>query len=216
MSTPGETLRIINGDTMSPLIIRNAQDSDADLIEQCAARNTPELHARMVAAWRTGETCGACGRLFETLEPAALCEWVDRTARYRYRSWLVPVCLGCMVLPSLARPWRLRGEVYDCAFKPIIETACDACRRPLRVVLDRRRRHVCCSDRCLQKVKKTERIARRAFTCATCGAAFQPARTDSRYCSGACRQKAYRARGVQERPGPLLKGKASVRAGRQE
>ena len=35
----------------------------------------------------------------------------------------------------------------------------------------------------------------RAVTCATCRKRFAPARSDARYCSAACRQKAARARG---------------------
>jgi hypothetical protein len=33
-----------------------------------------------------------------------------------------------------------------------------------------------------------------AVCCAVCGTSFQPPRNDARYCSAACRQKAYRQR----------------------
>ena len=36
--------------------------------------------------------------------------------------------------------------------------------------------------------------ARADRTCQTCGAVFTPARADGRFCSGACRQAAYRQR----------------------
>ena len=35
--------------------------------------------------------------------------------------------------------------------------------------------------------------------CVTCGHAFVPRRSDARYCSGACRQAAYRSRQVEAR-----------------
>jgi hypothetical protein len=37
-------------------------------------------------------------------------------------------------------------------------------------------------------------LTQRAATCTTCSATFQPRRSDSRFCSSACRQRAYRER----------------------
>ena len=37
--------------------------------------------------------------------------------------------------------------------------------------------------------------ARETRSCASCGQAFKPARTDAVFCSAACRQRAYRRRG---------------------
>ena len=60
-----------------------------------------------------------------------------------------------------------------------------------------------CSQFCERTIERTIRNARlrekRATTksvipCARCGEGFFPTRTDSKFCSGACRQKAYRQR----------------------
>lgn len=61
-----------------------------------------------------------------------------------------------------------------------------------------------CSDRCSNDAgiaRRRERIkARREnLTCGRCGMVFSAARCDTRYCGGACRQAAYRAR-VTDKP----------------
>lgn len=43
-------------------------------------------------------------------------------------------------------------------------------------------------------MKPSRRVTRPKSKCAACGAKFLPARRDNRYCSGACRQRAHRAR----------------------
>jgi hypothetical protein len=42
--------------------------------------------------------------------------------------------------------------------------------------------------------KPSRRVTRGKVKCVACGAKFVPVRRDSRYCSGACRQRAHRAR----------------------
>jgi hypothetical protein len=56
-----------------------------------------------------------------------------------------------------------------------------------------------CCDACAHAADLKRRRSRRRTwhpkqTCATCGAAFTPTRSDARYCSPACRQRAYRQR----------------------
>ena len=56
-----------------------------------------------------------------------------------------------------------------------------------------------CSEECrheqtLRRRREIREIRRGKRTCETCGETFIPKRSDSRYCSGACRQKAYRER----------------------
>jgi hypothetical protein len=51
-----------------------------------------------------------------------------------------------------------------------------------------------CSERCSAKALRRMRREHRRATCETCGETFTPTRSDSRYCSPACRQKAYRER----------------------
>jgi hypothetical protein len=48
---------------------------------------------------------------------------------------------------------------------------------------------------CYQRAhRRAKREARALIPCAGCGNSFKPARTDARYCSAACRQRAYRER----------------------
>jgi endogenous inhibitor of DNA gyrase (YacG/DUF329 family) len=81
-------------------------------------------------------------------------------------------------------------------------TPCENCQRP--VVQDRRRkrlRRVFCSGRCQATIYN--RLAgeqRKAYlaivrrVCASCGAQFNPRRSDAVYCTSPCRQLAYRER----------------------
>jgi len=53
-----------------------------------------------------------------------------------------------------------------------------------------------CRDAARLALARKRRAQRRANrTCEHCGATFTPTRADGRYCSGACRQAAYRERG---------------------
>jgi hypothetical protein len=75
---------------------------------------------------------------------------------------------------------------------------CEKCGRP--VICDARRRlpkHVVCSDACRLAVYRAIGIARRRSLieqrpCKACRKPFTPKRCDARYCSAACKQKAYR------------------------
>lgn len=64
-----------------------------------------------------------------------------------------------------------------------------------------RRMQLYCSDQCANKAKADRRKKRRErqrrmlpFECPECGQVFIPNRMDQRYCSVACKQKAYRKR----------------------
>jgi hypothetical protein len=65
----------------------------------------------------------------------------------------------------------------------------------------------CCSDCRRMAANKRSRERRRVMhepvTCEKCGEMFEPTRSDSRFCSSRCRQKAYRTR-VREKPRSLL------------
>jgi hypothetical protein len=65
----------------------------------------------------------------------------------------------------------------------------------------------CCSDCRRMAANKRSRERRRVMhepvTCEKCGEMFEPTRSDSRFCSSRCRQKACRTR-VREKPRSLL------------
>jgi hypothetical protein len=60
-------------------------------------------------------------------------------------------------------------------------------------------KHIACSRECRLAVYVALETARRRRRvkpqpCVLCGASFKPRRSDARYCSAACKQKAYRRR----------------------
>jgi hypothetical protein len=58
-----------------------------------------------------------------------------------------------------------------------------------------------CADDARRAEAQATRLAARAGTvCATCGGTFTPPRTDARYCSSPCRQRAYRRRNQGDQP----------------
>jgi hypothetical protein len=113
--------------------------------------------------------------------------------------------------------WWSRGGYYhaacllDASVRPIgwleqyladgvpLETECEVCGRRVKPPRWIRRRDggkvFYCSEEC---AGGADAIARRIEptprACAVCGETFTPARSDARYCSGACRQDAYRKR----------------------
>jgi hypothetical protein len=52
----------------------------------------------------------------------------------------------------------------------------------------------CATDAINERYRERRRRARADRTCGTCGQTFTPTRSDGRYCSSACRQRAYRGR----------------------
>jgi len=169
--------------------------NQARLFTYIDIRNTEERRAfvqQMRAAQETGAFCGYCARTLAPDEPVTLCAY--KTWQHGHgRTGRAPICNDCMKVPGRWSLFTLRTEYQGRS----VRVRCENCRRPLTLASDRRRFHAVCSDRCLRSVKKAARHRVRSFTCDTCGATFLPARTDSRHCSPACRQKAYRQRNTQ-------------------
>jgi len=76
---------------------------------------------------------------------------------------------------------------------------CAACGRP--VINDRLSAKICkrvvCGDECRRALYAAQARERRKLptrACSVCGKDFEPKRTDARYCSAACKQRAHRAR----------------------
>jgi hypothetical protein len=59
-----------------------------------------------------------------------------------------------------------------------------------------------CSSRCYQRQLRARKRASARATCSTCGLGFVPKRKDARFCSDACRQRAYRGRTSDSTPRP--------------
>jgi hypothetical protein len=96
------------------------------------------------------------------------------------------------------------GAVYADKWTPV----CDACVKPKEQAATtiRRRCTECdqrmqvpvayasevCSSRCYQRRRRALRKAAARALCQVCGLIFTAKRSDARYCSDACRQKAFR------------------------
>jgi hypothetical protein len=130
--------------------------------------------------------------------PASVCEpcW-DAAAPTR------TIVIGCTprCTPYLVRPtekWVLTISTRS----PHPEIGHDDCRHcGRRVLLDMSRRQFCsCSKRCQVYVSQARSQRRQPEppleerTCPRCRREFKPRTDDHEYCSGACRQAAYRAR----------------------
>ena len=97
-----------------------------------------------------------------------------------------PVCDACAT-PSEAAAATTQGDCAVCGQRMVAPP-------PRR---RRRRRFVApvCSSRCYQRQLRERHRSATQATCAACGLAFVAKRADARFCSAACRQRAYRQRG---------------------
>jgi endogenous inhibitor of DNA gyrase (YacG/DUF329 family) len=104
------------------------------------------------------------------------------------------VCEGCrdrLYTPTSWRSWRWTAPA-----------PCVTCGRLVGYRDDGRlypRYYVACSERCRHTAHTAAALAERQaarsqLVCGTCGQTFTAARSDGRYCSPACRQRAYRQR----------------------
>jgi hypothetical protein len=98
----------------------------------------------------------------------------DCCAELKYHTWRPPIpCAGC------GRP-----VIHDTNREPPQQAFCgnEQCRRAARAAAARELRQI--------------RRRRRAWICRCCGEKLNTSRSDGRYCSPACRQRAYRQRAV--------------------
>jgi hypothetical protein len=137
-----------------------------------------------IEAAREAQYCACCGEPFG-----------EGDVIYRRRLNIGRAMMGltdsCIVAPACEKhavlDWRRYRRAVPCA----------GCDRPVRDL--HYRRIVTCSDRCAARVVCLEARARRAenrgtLVCPVCNETFEPTRTDAKFCSGACRQRAYRHR----------------------
>lgn len=142
--------------------------------------------ARQAIAWaaaRHGQWCGLCA---EDLGDAVYWRSVP------FAGTTVPLCSTCE--PN-QYGWYPRLGTCSCGRSVYSR------RHQSRGHLDGYRytyqRAYCCDDHRAEQVNAARRAARerrRRTVCTVCGDTFTPPRSDGRYCSAACRQKAYRRR----------------------
>jgi hypothetical protein len=152
-----------------------------DLIAKATGKPPPtdaerEAFVRMRGLTVTAERCYECDA-----------ELTKTVCRVRIRgNWIVPVCPACA---------RKADHPYGYGWHSD-SGRCEGCGR--KVIEPSRwtwggRRIVACSERCRERARRL-RPQPAARKCDSCGKSFKPSRVDARYCSSACRQKAYRRR----------------------
>lgn len=104
-----------------------------------------------------------------------------------------PVCLSCLPdRAGMATSPDGKTSAHTFGFR-LSPQPCETCQRPVIVVEDARRKIVTCSDLCRSRQYRrpvTDDVTR---LCEGCGDEMT-GRGDRRYCSSACRQRAYRRR----------------------
>jgi hypothetical protein len=161
------------------------EDGEEAMTQDFAARR------RMVRA--AAATAGHCARCGHALAPGAPV-WRQRTSYP-----IAPFRLVYTVAPFCERCGKPKG-------KPTTARPCEGCGRPVHHVPSWCNpyapppRHALCSRACRRRQQSAVARARRAKArsatraCACCGEHFESKRADAVFCSGACRQKAYRRR----------------------
>jgi hypothetical protein len=129
-------------------------------------------------------------------EPRSVSQW-----RWLKVAALAPVCGTCFAsgharigAADHGHEWQWTSPGRGWYDEP---SPCDGCGRPVVYGRDSRWcRRLYCSERCERRAeyRASRPGADRKTACASCGVEFAPKRSDSRYCSPACRQKSYRTR----------------------
>jgi predicted nucleic acid-binding Zn ribbon protein len=141
-----------------------------------------EHEARAVIRWieRSSYRCSSCQHVFVDGDV------IHRLRRHEFESSLWSHRAYCEKCVSSWHPSWLehRREPFLCP------GGCGA-----RVSFWGWEKVVSCSRRCQELLERERRRVRRdERPCEECGRAFAPRRADGRFCSSACRQRAYRAR----------------------
>lgn len=155
------------------------------------------------------DVCGDCGRALASDEPV----WTG-FAIVDGAHWLHPICDRC-------QPRYATSLMASYWYRP---TPCEWCGRAVAFLVphtavrqlvpgywrpeaqgavlaaEPHHRRVFCSAYCRSREASGRRVAARALArqgrpCQGCSQPFTASRTDGRYCSSACRQRAYRRRG---------------------
>ncbi len=169
-------------------------DSERELATELASLGiTPasdDEQAKRIHKRRSGrgELCFKCGRDFDATEPI----YRDRVGGYVMFSYSYRIVSYCKSCAPPETPWSYREQA-----------PCDVCGRDVHSPYQQTyRKHVFCSDKCNQKFwinyQRQKRHEERKISCqkncGICDKPFTAPRSDTKYCSAACKQKAYRVR----------------------
>jgi hypothetical protein len=121
--------------------------------------------------------------------------WRTRARRGRHSAIRAVICDTCAVPGARpVSPDGLRDADVPYPNQLASPVPCAVCALPVVLRADKRRKVTVCSDACRARFYADTRSVTRPVThCDGCGAEMH-GRADRRYCSPACRQRAYRAR----------------------
>jgi len=166
----------------------NSAEAVASLLSRPVTDAEQQRRSAIFAAQKTAACCAHCRRPLQPDEPI----WRSFFSLGRgffggSRRTIAPVCKECS-----GNTWRYRNP------KP-----CEGCQRSVyREQGNRDHRRCFCCDACRKRVavvdaREKRRRTRSTQQCATCGEMFEPPRTDAKFCSSPCRQRAYRTRALR-------------------
>lgn len=146
-------------------------------------------------------TCPLCSRPVPDTEPMTRQQVLHAHGHQRWATW-EPVCMDCIPRDETGRPLAYaegrdtrRSIFVDARALDGDPQPCASCGLPIRVAPDKRRKIVTCSDACRSRYysARADRVTPTAHVCSGCGETMT-GRADRRFCSSACRQRAYRRR----------------------
>jgi hypothetical protein len=170
--------------TESTIDTSNAADAAIDRLEALLGSSTPEEreYGALRAKSTKGTHCLDCGHEYEADEPIVIgkVEMPPYPWSGQIRYWQVTRCQNCVDLTGCT-PY-----------------SCETCGRDVYKRNRWRSLHIFCSALCSSRhynaLQREKRLKNRQKQCAQCGAGFTGTRSDSKFCSAACKQKDYRQR----------------------
>lgn len=147
-----------------------------------------------MAAMNTYKPCAVCE---QPIDGPAVAIDVHRRRNRRERGWTAreAVCLECVAMPAdrTALAYVAGNAHVESWWREEAPAPCAGCGRPTIVRPDGRRKVVACSSACRTASYRENSAEAVTRECGGCGAIIA-GRSDRRYCSPACRQKAHRRR----------------------
>jgi len=130
--------------------------------------------------------CQFCHRELQPLEPIYRLP-LGPVVGQGVRAWFCKACLD-----KSGPIWLEKIPVFR-------EQNCEHCARPVFTPSRWKLKRAICSPKCrgaldTARAKELRTLRRSERQCPQCGRRFTPKRTDGRFCSGACKQAAYRLR----------------------
>jgi hypothetical protein len=142
---------------------------------------------------RRGQWCERCESEINADAPVAIAGGKRRSP--------TTICEPCYLanVAEIREKWSgdygaYRAATFLYGRGPIRREPCESCGRMVNHRGGRLGYSRCvCSHRCRQRLYQKPRVRER-YACENCTTEFFPSRNDARYCSDACRQRAYRGR----------------------